>query len=91
MLGIRTQDRRLVGAEGSTDLWWTPLLFPTKGSFTLQRITERIFFFFLKKWANRPLFRLFSSFQTNITILTTNKCEKMPIQDMALGFKLTIF
>ena len=23
----------------------------------------------------RPLFRLFSSFQTNITILTTNKCE----------------
>ena len=26
----------------------------------------------------RPLFRLFSSFQTNITILTTNKCEKCP-------------
>ena len=25
----------------------------------------------------RPLFRLFSSFQTNITILTTNICEKM--------------
>ena len=26
----------------------------------------------------RPLFRLFLSFQTNITILTTNKCEKCP-------------
>ena len=24
----------------------------------------------------RPLFHLFSSFQTNTTILTTNKCEK---------------
>ena len=28
----------------------------------------------------RPLFRSFSSFQANTTILTTNKCEKMPIQ-----------
>ena len=26
----------------------------------------------------RPLFRLFSSFQTNNTIFTTNKCEKCP-------------
>ena len=26
----------------------------------------------------RPLFRLFSSFQTNTTILTTNKCKKCP-------------
>ena len=26
----------------------------------------------------RPLFPLFSSFQTNITIFTTNKCEKYP-------------
>ena len=25
----------------------------------------------------RPLFHLFSSFQTNITIFTTNICEKM--------------
>ena len=25
-----------------------------------------------------PLFNVFSSFQTNITILTTNKCEKYP-------------
>ena len=25
-----------------------------------------------------PLFRLFSSFQTNITIFTSNKCEKCP-------------
>ena len=27
---------------------------------------------------SRPLFRLFSSFQTNIAIFTTNKCEKCP-------------
>ena len=26
----------------------------------------------------RPLFHLFSSFQTNITIFTANKCEKYP-------------
>ena len=26
----------------------------------------------------QPLFRLFLSFQTNITILTTHKCEKCP-------------
>ena len=30
------------------------------------------------KMAIRPLFRLFSSFQTNITIFTTNVCEKCP-------------
>ena len=38
--------------------------------------------FFLKKnWPSLAilgLFRLFSSFQTNITIFTTNKCEKCP-------------
>ena len=39
------------------------------------------------KWAIiGPLFRLFSSFQTNISILTTNKCEKMSIQYTLLGF-----
>ena len=33
--------------------------------------------FFKKMGHPRPLFRLFSSFQTNITFLTTNICEKM--------------
>ena len=33
---------------------------------------------FLKKGQPWPLFHLFLSFQTNITILTTNKCEKCP-------------
>ena len=31
----------------------------------------------------RPLFRLFSSFQTNITMLTTNVCEKRHSVDSA--------
>ena len=31
-----------------------------------------------KNGPSRPLFRLFSSFQTNITIFTANKCEKCP-------------
>ena len=35
-------------------------------------------FFFKNMGQPRPLFRLFSSFQTNISILTTNKCEKCP-------------
>ena len=39
----------------------------------------------------RPLFRLFLSFQTNTTNLTTNKFEKMSIQYLAPGFKLTTF
>ena len=30
------------------------------------------------KFASRPLFHLSSSFQTHITIFTTNKCEKFP-------------
>ena len=30
----------------------------------------------LKMGHPRPLFHLFSSFQANITIFTTNKCEK---------------
>ena len=36
-------------------------------------------------------FHLFSSFQTHTTIFITNKCEKMFIQYMVLGFKLTTF
>ena len=32
----------------------------------------------LKMCQPRPLFHLFSSFQTHITIFTTNKCEKCP-------------
>ena len=39
----------------------------------------------------RPLFRLFLCFQTNITILTANKCEKMSIQYTVLGFEPTTF
>ena len=38
---------------------------------------HQLIFFFKKIGHTRPLFRLFSSFQTNITILTTNICEKM--------------
>ena len=34
--------------------------------------------YILKMGYPRLLFRLFSSFQTRITILTTNKCEKCP-------------
>ena len=33
---------------------------------------------FHKMGQPRPLFHFFSSFQTNITILTTNKCDKCP-------------
>ena len=36
------------------------------------------FSYFLNMGQPRPLFHLFSSFQTNITIFTTNKCEKSP-------------
>ena len=39
----------------------------------------------LKMGHPRPIFRLFSSLQTNIT---TNKCEKMSIQYAVLGFEL---
>ena len=40
---------------------------------------------------SRPLFHLFLSFQTNITIFTANKYEKMSIKCMVLGFELTTF
>ena len=43
--------------------------------------------FYKKMGQPRPLFCLFSSFQTNNTILTSNKCEK--VQYLALGFELT--
>ena len=40
------------------------------------------------KWANLGLFFIyFLSFQTNNTIFTTNQCETMSIQYMALGFE----
>ena len=39
----------------------------------------------------RPLFRLFSSFKTDITIFITNVCEKMSIQYLVLGFEPTTF
>ena len=42
---------------------------------------------FLKKMGHpRPLFHLFSSFQTNFTVCTTNKCEQMSFQYTVLGF-----
>ena len=37
----------------------------------------------------RPVFSLFSSFEANIAILTTNLCEK--IQYTVLGFKSVTF
>ena len=43
------------------------------------------------KGQTRPLFHLFWSFQTHITIIATNKCEKMSIQYTLLGFELTTF
>ena len=39
----------------------------------------------------RPLFHLFSTFQTNSTTFTTNQCEKMSIQYTVLGFEPTTF
>ena len=47
--------------------------------------------FYLKNGSSRPLFGLFSSFQTNITFFTTNICEKMSIQYTVLGFEHTTF
>ena len=46
---------------------------------------------FFKNGPTRPLFHLFLSFQNQIIIFTTNKCEKMSIQYTVLGFKLTTF
>ena len=47
---------------------------------------------FLKKWANPGLFFIyFWSILTNITIFTTNLCEKMPIQYKGPGLEPTSF
>ena len=47
---------------------------------------------FLKMGHSRTLFHLFSSFQTNITIFTTNVCEKYSSSRYkVLGFEPTIF
>ena len=46
---------------------------------------------FLQVGLPRHLFNLFSFFQTQITIFTTNKSEKNSIQYTVLGFKLTTF
>ena len=48
-------------------------------------------FFFKNMFQTRPLFHLFSSFQTHIKIFTVNKCEKMSIQYTEPGFELTTF
>ena len=49
-------------------------------------------YFFKKIWTILgPVFHLFSSFQTNITIFTANKCQLMSIQYMVLGFEPTTF
>ena len=43
-----------------------------------EEIERKYIVFFLKKWANPGHFFIyFRSFQTNITIFTTNQCEKM--------------
>ena len=44
--------------------------------------------YFFKNGTIPTFFHLFLSFQTNIKIFTTNICEKMSIQYMALGFEL---
>ena len=47
-------------------------------TWTFEAIGWPTVFFLLKMGHPRPLFRLFSSFQTNNTILTSNKCENCP-------------
>ena len=46
---------------------------------------------FFKNGTSPVSFRLFMSFQTNITIFTTNICEKVPIHYMVLGFEPVTF
>ena len=47
---------------------------------------------FFKKWANPHLFLIyFRLFQTQITIITGNKSEKLSIQYTVPGFELTTF
>ena len=74
VLGIRTRGRRMKGWLAYTN----PLASPTKGNFMLQlRKTTKVSLNFLIA-PSRPLFLLFSSCLTNITIVTTNKCENRP-------------
>ena len=47
-------------------------------SFQRYSLSSVKYCFFKKIGQPRPLFHLFSSFQTQITIFTTNKCEKCP-------------
>ena len=56
-----------------------------------KKKTTTMLLSFLKNGPTRPLFHLFSSFQTHITIFTTNKCENMFIQYPVLGFEPTTF
>ena len=46
---------------------------------------------FLKMGQPRPLFHLFLSFQTHITIFTTIKCENFSIKCTVPGFELMTF
>ena len=50
---------------------------------------QLLFTFFMGH--HRPLFPLFSSFQTNMTIFTTNICENMCFQYTALGLEPMTF
>ena len=49
-------------------------------SLKLHGVSKHVLGDFFKKWAILGLFLLFSSFRTNITILTAKKREKMSIQ-----------
>ena len=65
-------------------------IFSTKLSHFTTRVHHPVCVF-SKNGHSQPLYRLFLSFQTNITICTTNKCEKMSIQYMVLWFEHTTF
>ena len=58
---------------------------------TLNKYGKRPIVFFKKMCQSQSLFNLFSSFQTHITIFSTNFCENMSIQYTVLGFELTTF
>ena len=68
----------------------THLKFHQSGNFPSNLVTlasmQFKLSFFKKMGQPRPLFHLFSSFQTHITIFTTDKCEKMSIQYPVPGF-----
>ena len=57
---------------------------------TIRMYSNLMHLFF--KWANPGLFLVyFRPFQTNVTIFTTNKCEKISIQYTVPGFEPTTF